>query len=72
MATNPKDVPQHYYSLEEYFALEDASDARFEYWDGDIICMSGGSRAHGTIGSNVVVALGSSLRDIYDGVTFPA
>ena len=62
MATNPKDVPQHYYSLEEYFALEDASDARFEYWDGDILCMSGGSRAHGTIGSNVVVALGISLR----------
>ena len=62
MATNPKDVPQHYYSLEEYFALEDASDARFEYWDGDIVCMSGGSRAHGTIGSNVVVLLGIGLR----------
>ena len=62
MATNPKDVPQHYYSLEEYFALEDASDARFEYWDGDIICMSGGSRAHGTIGSNVHFALASALR----------
>src|ERR1044072_3853651 len=62
MATNPKDVPQHYYSLEEYFALEDASDARFEYWDGNIVCMSGGSRAHGTISSNLVVALGISLR----------
>lgn len=62
MATNPKNVPQHYYSLEEYFALEDASDARFEYWDGDIVCMSGGSRAHGTIGSNVVILLGNSLR----------
>ena len=57
MASNPKDVPQHYYSLEEYFALEDASDARFEYWDGDIVCMSGGSRAHGTISSNVSFAL---------------
>ena len=53
MATNPKDVPQHYYTLEEYFALEDASDARFEYWDGDVVCMSGGSRAHGMISSNV-------------------
>ncbi|HEX7314804.1 MAG TPA: Uma2 family endonuclease [Pyrinomonadaceae bacterium] len=62
MTANPKDVPQHYYTLEEYFALEDASDARFEYWDGDILCMSGGSRAHGTIGSNVVVLLGTSLR----------
>src|SRR3954469_3165744 len=62
MATNPKDVTRHYYSLEEYFALEDASDARFEYWDGDILCMSGGSRSHGTISSNVVIALGNSLR----------
>jgi Uma2 family endonuclease len=62
MAANPKDVPQHHYTLEEYFALEDVSDARFEYWDGDIVCMSGGSRAHGTIGSNVVIALGSGLR----------
>ena len=62
MATNPKNVPQHYYSLEEYFALEDASDARFEYWDGDIVCMSGGSRAHGTIGSNVHFALATGLR----------
>lgn len=62
MATNPTDMPQHYYSLEEYFALEDASDARFEYWDGDILCMSGGSRAHGTIASNIVISLGNSLR----------
>ena len=62
MATTPKNVSQHYYSLEEYFALEDASDARFEYWDGELVCMSGGSRAHGTIGSNIVIALGQSLR----------
>jgi Uma2 family endonuclease len=62
MATNPKDVPQHYYSLEEYFALEDASDARFEYWDGDLVCMSGGSRAHYRISSNIHFALGLALR----------
>ena len=62
MATNPKDVTQHYYSLEEYFALEDASDARFEYWDGDILCMNGGNRAHGTISSNVHYSLAAGLR----------
>ncbi|MGA9998139.1 MAG: Uma2 family endonuclease [Pyrinomonadaceae bacterium] len=62
MATNPKDVPYHYYSLNEYFALEEASDARFEYWDGDIFCMSGGSREHGIISVNVVVALANGLR----------
>ena len=37
MATSLKDMPRHYYSLDEYFALEQASDARFEYWDGDIV-----------------------------------
>jgi Uma2 family endonuclease len=62
MATNPKDVTRHHYTLEEYFALEDASDARFEYWDGDIVCMSGGSRAHGTISSNVHFALALGVR----------
>lgn len=62
MATNPKDVRQNYYSLDEYFALEHAGDARYEYWDGDIHCMSGGSRAHGIISVNVVVALANGLR----------
>lgn len=62
MSANPKDVPQHYYSLEEYFALEDASDARFEYWDGDIICMSGGTLAHGIISSNVHYVLAAGVR----------
>ncbi len=62
MASKPKDVPQHYYTLEEFSALEDASDARFEYWDGDIVCMSGGSRAHETISSNVHGSLYMGLR----------
>jgi Uma2 family endonuclease len=62
MATHPIEVPRHYYSLDEYFALEQASDARFEYWDGEIICMSGGSRAHGMISSNVHASLALALR----------
>ena len=62
MATNPKDAPRHHYSLEEYFALEQASDARFEYWDGDLVCMSGGTRAHGMISSNVHGALVIAFR----------
>jgi Uma2 family endonuclease len=62
MATNPKDVPRHYYSLNEYFALERAGDARFEYWDGEVVCMSGGSRAHYRISSNVHFALATGVR----------
>jgi Uma2 family endonuclease len=53
MSADPEDTPRHYYSLDEYFALEHAGDARYEYWDGDIYCMSGGSREHGRISSNV-------------------
>jgi Uma2 family endonuclease len=62
MVTNPKDVPRHYYSLDEYFALEQAGDARFEYWDGEVVCMSGGSRAHYRISSNVHFALATGVR----------
>ena len=54
--------PVHLYTLEEYFALEHASDARYEYWDGEIICMSGGSREHGVISRNVVGNLFSQLK----------
>lgn len=62
MVTNPKEVAWHYYSLDEYFALEEASDARFEYWDGDILCMSGGSKEHGIISANVLFALALGVR----------
>ncbi|MFL6335181.1 MAG: Uma2 family endonuclease [Pyrinomonadaceae bacterium] len=62
MATNPKDVTRHYYSLEEYFALERTSDARFEYWDGELVCMSGGSRTHYRISANIHFALARDLR----------
>jgi Uma2 family endonuclease len=57
MATNP----QHLYTLEEYFALEHAGDARYEYWDGEIICMSGGSRRHSRIGGRVYQLLANQL-----------
>jgi Uma2 family endonuclease len=57
MATNLKDPPRRYHTLDEYFALERAGDARYEYWDGDIVCMSGGTRAHGLISGNVFYRL---------------
>ena len=63
MATNRKDMPQHYFTLDEYFALEQASDARWEYWDGEIVCMSGGKRQHYLISSNVHYRLRQQLGD---------
>jgi Uma2 family endonuclease len=51
-----------HYSLEEYFALERASERRFEYRNGDIVCRSGGSIEHATIASNFVLHLRTKLR----------
>lgn len=61
MATNRKDLPQHFHTLEEYFALEHAGDARYEYWAGEIVCMSGGSQQHVKISGNVYFTLRQQL-----------
>jgi len=58
MSANPK----HYYTLEEYFALEKVGHARYEYWDGDIVCMSGGSPEHGQIAGNIHGELHGQLK----------
>src|SRR6266496_3756227 len=53
--------PRHYFTLDEYFALEHTGDARYEYWDGEIVCMSGGSEQHVRIGGNVYFNLRQQL-----------
>jgi len=58
MSANPK----HYYTLEEYFALEKVGHARYEYWDGDIVCMSGGSPEHSRISGNLYFHLRLQLQ----------
>ncbi|MBI4749443.1 MAG: Uma2 family endonuclease [Acidobacteria bacterium] len=54
--------PKHFYTLEEYFALERVGNSRYEYWDGDIVCMSGGSEAYGRITGNVHAELHAQLK----------
>lgn len=54
--------PKHLYTLEEYFALERESDTRYEYWEGEIFCMSGAKVAHNRIAGNVFVGLRTELR----------
>ncbi|MBO0719344.1 MAG: Uma2 family endonuclease [Blastocatellia bacterium] len=54
---------QPFYTLEEYYAIEKASDRRWEYWNGEIVCMSGGSKEHGAITSNVLELLFDRFRD---------
>ena len=49
MVANLKEPYRRHYTIEEYFALEKVGDARYEYWNGDIVCMSGGSKQHAII-----------------------
>jgi Uma2 family endonuclease len=54
---------QPLYSIEEYLALERASEERHEYIDGYIYAMAGESGAHGDICTNLGGILYSQLRD---------
>jgi Uma2 family endonuclease len=49
--------PKRKYTLEEYFDLERSSNGRYEYWDGDVFCISGVSDAHDQIEGNTSYAL---------------
>jgi Uma2 family endonuclease len=49
------------YTLEEYFELERTSNERFEFWNGEVFSMSGGSQAHDRILVNCLVYLSTRL-----------
>ena len=50
------------YTLEEYFALERESDARLEFWNGEVFAMSGGTLSHERIMGNAFDLLRDQLR----------
>src|SRR5260370_10520927 len=60
MATNP--VQQHMW-FEQYLLLVSNSDRRYEYYDGEVRLMAGGSSNHATIALNFGVALDQALGD---------
>lgn len=49
--------PQRRWSVEEYLAFERQNEIRHEYVDGEVVAMSGASRAHGRISWNIAGAL---------------
>lgn len=55
-------LPKHRYSLEEYFELERVSEAKYEYFDGEVFAMSGASPEHEAVFGNVFTALRNQLR----------
>ncbi|GER87228.1 hypothetical protein KDW_13900 [Dictyobacter vulcani] len=56
--------PQRKFTTDEYWALVDAHPGRkYEYIDGDIRMMTGGSPAHAQIGARIASLLDSALID---------
>jgi Uma2 family endonuclease len=53
--------PKIRYTLEEYFDLDRNSDARLEYWDGEIFDMSGVGEEHDQIETNLIFRLRQRL-----------
>jgi Uma2 family endonuclease len=49
-------------TVEEYFALDDSSDAKYEYVDGHVYMMSGGTKSHSRVAFNIGAALDKRLR----------
>ena len=54
MATNPK---REWVSVEEYMELDQVSSVRYEYWEGQLVAMSGGTGDHALIATNIIAAL---------------
>ncbi len=50
-------------SIEEYFELEEELDQKFEYVDGEIFDMTGGTVSHSLISTNVTTTLSLLLRN---------
>jgi len=53
--------PKRKYTLEEYFALELSTNEKFEYWNGEVFSMSGGSEQHDQIEGNTYLSLRIAL-----------
>ena len=49
-------------TVEEYIAFDEASDVRFEYIDGEVIALTGGTLNHGFITANATGALWQLLK----------
>lgn len=47
---------RRHYTLDDYFAIEEMSDVRHEFFDGEIFAMAGGSRNHNQIAQNLTRA----------------
>jgi Uma2 family endonuclease len=56
-------LPNYYLSPEEYLTLERRAEFKSEYVDGVMCAMAGGSERHNLIAANVIISIGTQLRD---------
>jgi Uma2 family endonuclease len=57
----PEQQPRRY-SVEEYLALEEQSETRHEFFDGEVFAMAGADVSHNLIASNFLVSFKLALR----------
>jgi len=55
--------PKRRYTLEEYLNLERDSEIKYEFWDGEVFAMSGGTLEHDRIMGNLFDLLSRELRE---------
>ena len=51
------------YTLEEYFELERTSEEKYEYFNGEVFCMSGAQPEHSLLESNFSTLLNNALQE---------
>ena len=56
------ELQPHRYTPEEYFALENRSEVRHEYFEGEVFAMAGGSKVHNFLVQNASTKMRTSLR----------
>ncbi|MBE9049629.1 Uma2 family endonuclease [Nostocales cyanobacterium LEGE 11386] len=57
-------LPNHILmSAEEYLIWEPTQEQRYEYWDGEVVAMSGGTRNHNRVSLNFSKLLDDALAD---------
>lgn len=55
---------EHWISLEEYHEIERTSEIKYEYSDGRIYAISGGTFNHSQIAINLTAVLGISIEQV--------
>jgi|SRR5262245_38502031 len=55
-------LPKKKYTLKEYLELDKNSEERYEYFDGEVFAMAGGSPSHARISGNAYSTLQAKLR----------